>query len=97
MSNIGHRHVVRELERAIPALLAIHRPRAKAIALEVPRVPIYVSRPTVEFRSTFKQVPVVIQVVQIDFKSSSQDAHPKLASALPAVLRDELEGGFDTE
>src|SRR5262245_8072828 len=68
MGDIRHRHVVRELERVQPGLLAIHRAGAEAHASEVVTVVTNSFCTLEEYLAILKELAVVIEIVDVDFE-----------------------------
>src|SRR5262249_12489379 len=97
MRNVGDGHVIRELERAVPLLFAVHRTRPEPVALEFPCVPVDLLCPLEECRSTVEEVPVVIQIVKVDFEATCAQRRGELTPGALPSLRNELKRGLDAE
>src|SRR5439155_22335483 len=64
----GHRHVVGEVEGAVPGLIAIQRSRAEPQGAEFAAVLIDALRQAEEDLAAFKEPTVVIEVVDVDLE-----------------------------
>src|SRR5580765_985639 len=95
MGGVGHRHVVRELERLEPALLAIHHRGAKPFALKFARVVVDALRSREELRLVRAQLAIVIQVVQVYFEAARPERRGGLLPGVLVTFGNELKGRRD--
>src|SRR5277367_675068 len=96
MRYVWHRHVVGKLVRIVPIEIAIHNSRAKPLGAKFLDVLINLVGPLQEQFALLIQLPVMIQVVDVELKPAAPHALHIFIGNFVAFFRDNLERRFNS-
>src|SRR5262249_54395956 len=97
MSHVGHRHVIRKLERVEPSLLSVHRAGAESLAAKRASVAVDAWRSFEELFFALEEATVMVQVVDVYLESSGSQTVGERARNRVPQLGNELKRGLHVE
>ena len=95
MGNAGERHIVGKLISIIPIERPVHGSRTKSLCVVFMPVTVNFARPAEKLLAFPVEIPVVIQVVDIELESPLADSLNIFVGHFITIFRNNLERRFD--